>query len=269
MYLQKRDMNIASAARLVDQVLKEFTEMELGGCDEDDEASFGAIWNRSVRFCESITADGGEPIAPNKKDEWRRRGLRSRRKGRPGIPDADASNDCPRITQEEYYRSEVYNKILNDIIRELHLRFGSGMIRLMELCGSVSPRGNFCRWNEKHIKTIAADYYAIDFEGSLDNLESEAKCFGSMAKRIDDFSQLATTEDLCATMIQHDMDRTYPMLYRLVCLVCVLPVASAGVERSFSAMKQDKIRLRTTLGDAWLSNLLLLTLESDLTKTID
>ncbi|GMF55056.1 unnamed protein product [Phytophthora fragariaefolia] len=84
--------------------------------------------------------------------------------------------------------------ILNDIIREHHLRFGSGMIRLMELCGSVSPMGNFCQWNEKDIKTITADYYALDFKGSLDNLDIEAKRFGGIAKRIDVFSQLATTE---------------------------------------------------------------------------
>ncbi|GMF37370.1 unnamed protein product [Phytophthora fragariaefolia] len=34
-------------------------------------------------------------------------------------------------------------------------------------------------------------------------------------------------------------------------------------------MKGVGTRLRTTLGDAWLANLLLLTLESDLTKTFD
>ncbi|GMF24530.1 unnamed protein product [Phytophthora fragariaefolia] len=100
----------------------------------------------------------------------------------------------------------------------------------------------------------------------LYNLESDTKRFGSMAKRIDDFSQLATTEDLCVTMIQHDMNRIYPTLYRLV---CALSVTSAGVERSSSAKKRVKTRLRTTLGDAWLGNLLLLTLKSDLTKTMD
>ncbi|GMF49553.1 unnamed protein product [Phytophthora fragariaefolia] len=34
-------------------------------------------------------------------------------------------------------------------------------------------------------------------------------------------------------------------------------------------MKRVKTRLRTTLGDAWLANLLLLILKSDLTKPID
>ncbi|GMF58784.1 unnamed protein product [Phytophthora fragariaefolia] len=41
----------------------------------------------------------------------------------------------------------------------------------------------------------------------------------------------ATTEDLCATMIQHDMNRIYPTLYRLL---CALSVTSATPERSKS-----------------------------------
>ncbi|GMF44476.1 unnamed protein product [Phytophthora fragariaefolia] len=115
-------------------------------------------------------------------------------------------------------------------------------------------------------KTNASLLACSGAAGSLYNLESEAKPFGSMAKRIDDFSQLATTEDLCATMIEHDMNRIYPTLYRLV---CALSVTSAGVERTFSAMKRVQTGVRTILGDAWLANLLLLTLKSDLTKTID
>lgn len=35
----------------------------------------------------------------------------------------------------------------------------------------------------------------------------------------------------------------FPVLYWLVCLVCVLPVSTAGTERSFSAMKWTKTRL--------------------------
>ncbi|GMF14390.1 unnamed protein product [Phytophthora fragariaefolia] len=80
-------------------------------------------------------------------------------------------------------------------------------------------------------------------------------------------------------MIQRGMNIIYPTLYLLVCLVSGLFVRSVGVERSFSAIASSlrmtstptllTNRLRTKLGDAWLSNILLLTLESDLTKTTD
>ena len=41
----------------------------------------------------------------------------------------------------------------------------------------------------------------------------------------------------------------YPLFYRLLKLVIVLPIATATVERSFSAMRIVKTYLRNRLGD--------------------
>ncbi|KAE8904142.1 hypothetical protein PF003_g11845 [Phytophthora fragariae] len=66
-----------------------------------------------------------------------------------------------------------------------------------------------------------------------------------------------------------DNNNIFPTLYRLICLVCVLPVSTATTERSFSAMKRIKTRLRTTMGDTWMSDLMLLAIERDLTNKVD
>ncbi|KAE8875687.1 hypothetical protein PF005_g13106 [Phytophthora fragariae] len=62
---------------------------------------------------------------------------------------------------------------------------------------------------------------------------------------------------------------SFPTLHRLIRLVCVLPVSTAETERSFSAMKRLKTRLRTTMREAWMSDLLLLSIEKDLSATVD
>ena len=44
-------------------------------------------------------------------------------------------------------------------------------------------------------------------------------------------------------------DRFFPMVYRLVELALLLPVATTSVERIFSAMKDVKTDLRNRIGD--------------------
>ena len=46
----------------------------------------------------------------------------------------------------------------------------------------------------------------------------------------------------------------YPLFYRLLKLVIVLPIATATVERCFSAMKLVKTYLRSSLNDGSLSD---------------
>ena len=53
----------------------------------------------------------------------------------------------------------------------------------------------------------------------------------------------------------------FPALAKLYGIVCVLPVGSATVERSFSHMKIIKTRLRSCLGDDTMEWLMISTIE--------
>ena len=54
------------------------------------------------------------------------------------------------------------------------------------------------------------------------------------------------------------------MVYRLLKLVLVLPVATATVERCFSAMKIVKTYLRNHIGNSYMSNSLICYVEKEL-----
>jgi hypothetical protein len=56
---------------------------------------------------------------------------------------------------------------------------------------------------------------------------------------------------------------TYPLVYRLLKLVLVLPVATATVERVFSGMKKVKTCLRNSIGDQYMSNSLICYVEKE------
>ena len=58
-------------------------------------------------------------------------------------------------------------------------------------------------------------------------------------------------------MVETGKQRCYHLVYRLLKLVLVLPVATATVERCFSAMKVVKTYLRNRIGDEHLSNMLI------------
>jgi hypothetical protein len=50
-------------------------------------------------------------------------------------------------------------------------------------------------------------------------------------------------------MVQIEMNKDYKFVYRLIELALILPVATATVERIFSAMKIIKIELRNKMGN--------------------
>ncbi|XP_004308301.1 PREDICTED: zinc finger MYM-type protein 1-like [Fragaria vesca subsp. vesca] len=63
--------------------------------------------------------------------------------------------------------------------------------------------------------------------------------------------------------------RTYMFVYKLITLALVLPVATATVERAFSAMNIVKNRTRNRMEDQWLNDSLTMYLEKDIFNDID
>ena len=61
---------------------------------------------------------------------------------------------------------------------------------------------------------------------------------------------------------------SYPLVYSLVTLVLILLVATATIERVFSAMNINKNRLRNQIGDQWMNDCLVTYIEKDIFKTI-
>lgn len=60
----------------------------------------------------------------------------------------------------------------------------------------------------------------------------------------------------------------HPLVYLLMKLAMLLPVATAGVERSFSVMNIVKTRLHNRIGYEWLNDLLVTYIERDVFFTV-
>jgi hypothetical protein len=95
-----------------------------------------------------------------------------------------------------------------------------------------------------------AKLYPYDFDsGNLRDLNHELGLYIYDVRDDERFSNLETIAELCQRMVKYNKHERYPMVYRLLKLVLVLLVATATVERCFSAMKIVKTELRNNIGD--------------------
>ncbi|CAJ2648789.1 unnamed protein product [Trifolium pratense] len=83
------------------------------------------------------------------------------------------------------------------------------------------------------------------------------------------FASLEGIGDLSQKLVETRRHVVYPLVYQLLKLAMILPVATAIVERSFSAMKIVKTRLRNRMGDKWMNDCLVTYIESDVLEQID
>ncbi|KAI5682688.1 hypothetical protein M9H77_03916 [Catharanthus roseus] len=83
------------------------------------------------------------------------------------------------------------------------------------------------------------------------------------------FSGLTDIGDLAKKMVETNIHQFFTLVYRLIELALVLPVASVTVERSFSAMRTIKNDLCNRMGDEFLNDSLVCYVEQEIFKSIE
>ena len=83
------------------------------------------------------------------------------------------------------------------------------------------------------------------------------------------FLELQGVSELAERLVNTRKHETYPLVNLLVKLVLTLPVVTATVERSFSAMKYIKNELRNRMEDQWMNDCLVVYIERDIACSID
>ena len=82
------------------------------------------------------------------------------------------------------------------------------------------------------------------------------------------FANLNTISELARFMVHTQKNLNFSLVYRLLKLVLVLPIATASVERCFSAMKIVKTILRNRIGDEFMSHCIICFVEQGFLATI-
>ncbi|XP_015168647.1 uncharacterized protein [Solanum tuberosum] len=121
-------------------------------------------------------------------------------------------------------------------------------------------------------KTIMrmTELYPDDFdEFNMDTLENQLASYIVDVRDVDErFSDLNGLCDLSKRLVQTKKHSNYPLVFRLVKLALLLPMATASVERAFSAMKFIKNDLRSQMSDGFFSGCLVPFVEKDVFDSI-
>ncbi|KAL7154813.1 hypothetical protein ABFS83_03G028400 [Erythranthe nasuta] len=115
---------------------------------------------------------------------------------------------------------------------------------------------------EKLLRVV--DFYPKDFtEFDKCKLSDQLDNYIVDMRLSKDFFGLNGISDLARIMVETRRNKVYPLVYMLLTLALTLPVATATVERAFSAMNIIKNGLRNRMNDEWLSDSSLVFIERE------
>jgi hypothetical protein len=145
------------------------------------------------------------------------------------------------------FHADMFLGVIDRQLVELNNRFDEVNTELLRCMASFSPVKNFSAFDVEKLVKLAG-HYPHDFE-----FEEKAQLPFQLNRYIEDvrhdenFKNLKGLAELSMMLVKTDKILRYDIVYKLLKLVLVLPVATAGVERIFffnelhkkQAKKQD------------------------------
>ncbi|XP_061376189.1 uncharacterized protein LOC133318213 [Gastrolobium bilobum] len=241
--LQRKDQDLLNAIGLVKVVKSRLQEVRDNGFDE--------LLQETNIFANKYDID-----IPNMEDVYYPKG-RSRRR-------------LESFTFLHYFKVELFNTVIDTQVQELGDRFDNVNTKLLECLSCLDPRDSFASFNKEKLIEFAR-FYPLEFNELADIpfLSSSLGNFIVDVRADSDFVNLERISDLALKMVEKRKDIVYPLVYLLIKLALVLPVATASVERVFSAMTFVKDKLRNRISDDWFNACMLTYVERDMFDNID
>ncbi|PIN08333.1 hypothetical protein CDL12_19095 [Handroanthus impetiginosus] len=172
--------------------------------------------------------------------------------------------EIPRFDMLHHYCVEVFYKVIDWQLQELNNRFNEVTSDLLHGMACLSPSQSFANFDIEKIMRLAAlypdDFTEYDLVELRCQLENYIVDVGSEDIR---FSSLNGIGDLSKKLVETKKYLVYSHVYRLIRFCLLLPVATASVERAFSAMKFIKTDLRNRMKDSFLNDCLITFKERD------
>ncbi|XP_066311304.1 uncharacterized protein [Miscanthus floridulus] len=170
---------------------------------------------------------------------------------------------------DDHFRREVCIGVIDQISQELDNRFDEINMELLSCMSAFSPSKSFASFDAQKLRRLA-EFYHNDFSNNnLVQLELQLdNCIDDM-KRTECFQGLDNIVDLSVKLVDTNRHKVYDMVYSLLKLVLLLPVATASVERVFSALVIVKTKSRNKLGDIVLDDCLQTFIERDIFFQVD
>ena len=147
------------------------------------------------------------------------------------------------VTEEHHYRIDTFYAVVDAINTKMNHRFNEVSSELLECFSCLDPRDSFSKFNVDKLVMVAGIYDADFSTNDLSNIKDQLQTFIRHVRRIDDFTSCHDFGSLSVKMVETERHLMFLLVYRLIELALLLPVATASVERVFSAMNIIKTDL--------------------------
>ncbi|XP_016578832.1 zinc finger MYM-type protein 1-like [Capsicum annuum] len=169
------------------------------------------------------------------------------------------------VTYSHHLHVELLYAIIDLQLQELNNRFDVVSGNLLIGMTSLNLSNTFANFDKEKIMILAKHYPDEFGESKLQELSYQLDTFTIHMRHGDPvFSNLKGIGDLAEALVNANLVETYSLVYLLVKLTLILSVATATVERVFSSMRHIKNELRSSIGDAYLSDCLVCYIEKDI-----
>ncbi|CAI0479229.1 unnamed protein product [Linum tenue] len=177
--------------------------------------------------------------------------------------------NAQQITNMHHYKVELFYTVVDMQLQELNSRFDEVNTELLCCVACLNPDDAFVDFDKKRLLKLATFYPSEFSDDDILHLDPQLDTYIFDVKTDNRFTKLKGIPDLCREMVVAKKFRPFPLVYRLVKLALLLPVATASVERVFSAMNYVKNTLRSRMSDEGLNDFLVAYVESDILDRLD
>ncbi|XP_076892700.1 uncharacterized protein LOC143544487 [Bidens hawaiensis] len=234
--LQKKDENIVAAMSLV-KLVKERLQIIR---DEGWETLLSSV----VLFCNK------NDIKVLNMEDMRAPRFKGRRKE-------------PTKTNLHHYQVDVFYAVIDLHLQELNSRFDDVVMELLVCMGSLSPVDSFCSFDKQKLVRLA-ELYPNEFSSAdLCHLNDQLNNYINDVRKDERFNGLKDVKELSKKLVEVKKHEAYNLVYLLIKLVLILPVAAASVERAFSGLGFVKKELKNKFSDELLNDRSVTFIESE------
>ncbi|KAI5021452.1 hypothetical protein ZWY2020_058182 [Hordeum vulgare] len=161
------------------------------------------------------------------------------------------------------FHADMFLGVIDRQLQELNNRFDEVNTSLLRCMASFSPAKSFSAFNVENLVKLA-EFYPHDFElEELVQLPFQLNRYINDVRNDKNFTNLRSLAELSMMLVKTDRILWYDIVYKLLKLVLVLPVATADVERVFSSMNYIKNKLRSKMGQMFLNDCLVTFIERE------
>lgn len=172
-------------------------------------------------------------------------------------------------TYDYHFRVVIFYQVIDRVSQEMDSRFSESSTELLMCIACLDPGNAFASFSLSRVLRLAELYPEEFSQSDQMELKDELKMWVSEMRMNETFSKLQNIGDLAKKMVEVGYQKSFPLVYHLIELILILPVATATVERAFSAMNIIKSNLRNKMGDEFLTDCLVCYIEKELFMGID